>query len=190
LYPAPSRVLLTTELREATEAADKRMAALRDRYFFDHPDLAGGDMDTFEFYRTVALTEADTEGTMAPRLAEFDQQAARQQRLISLLQYFSPAMLAQQSLSAAAGTDAVALLAWRRQVLAHHVQWRQFFTDRVTARRRLTAADYTQLPRFVYTLESSSTVLRRVALPLTALLVLSLIATFVALRRLRNYPIV
>lgn len=50
LFVAPSRVNLTTELREATEAADREAAAARDRYFFDHPEMQTGEMDTRAYF--------------------------------------------------------------------------------------------------------------------------------------------
>jgi len=51
-FAPPSRVTLTTELREASEAADRAAAADRDQYFFDHPDMQGGEMDTSAYYQS------------------------------------------------------------------------------------------------------------------------------------------
>ena len=71
LYPAPSRVALTTELREAASEADERAAEAREQYFFDHPEMVDGDVDQEIFFRQVALSEQDIGASVEPAARRF-----------------------------------------------------------------------------------------------------------------------
>ncbi|NIP70532.1 MAG: hypothetical protein GTO04_15525, partial [Planctomycetales bacterium] len=42
LYPPPSRVELTTELRQASKEVEEEAAEAREQYYFDHPEYAEG----------------------------------------------------------------------------------------------------------------------------------------------------
>lgn len=190
VFAAPSRVNLTTELREATEAADKEAAAARDRYFFDHPEIRGGEMDTRAYFTSVARSEARIAREMLPLLRAFDDQAVRQQRLVSLLQYLSPGTLTYQALTTLAGSDGSRHRAFRAQTLRFHEDWVRFFVARLEDGRSLTPDDYAQLPRFAFMETSTRETLRGVLLPLLALAAAGAGLYFAALRRLRRLAVV
>jgi ABC-2 type transport system permease protein len=189
VFPPPSRVELTTVLRDASEAADKSAAAEREKYAFDHPELAGQEIDPDEFYRTVAATEAEITRSVAPALRAFDVQADRQQRLVDALQYLSPAMLAHQALLAAAGTDARRYAEFRAQVVEFHRLWRGFFVERLERRERLSADDYASAPRFTYRSPPASARAGRLVVPLVALYGVTVVIVWLAWRRLRRQPV-
>ncbi|MCS6947550.1 MAG: DUF3526 domain-containing protein, partial [Steroidobacteraceae bacterium] len=190
LFPAPSRVELTTALREATESADRLAAAQRDRYFFDHPELQGKDSDKALFYRTVAAAEANIEAAMQPLLAQFAQQAQRQRRLVAGLQYLSPGTLAYETLTALSGSNGVRHAHFRAQVFEFHRAWVAWFRARLDAGQRLTPADYDRLPRFSFSDLPLAAQLRQLVLPAVVLAALTVALFWSALRRLRRLTVV
>jgi ABC-2 type transport system permease protein len=190
IFAAPSRVVLTTELREATEAADQRAAQDRDQYFFDHPEMRGQDMDTLAYYRSVAATEADIAGAMQPLLMAFDLQAQRQQNLVERLQYLSPGTLVYQVLTSLSGSDGRRHRELKRQMQKFHSGWVQFFNSRLERGARLTPADYTQLPRFVFQEPSRVRTWLAAAAPLTVLVLLTMLLLWWARRRLQSLSVV
>lgn len=190
VFAAPSRVHLTTELREATEAADRDAAAARDQYFFDHPEMQGAQMDTRAYFTSVARSEARISRDMLPLLQAFDDQAARQQRLVALLQYLSPGTLTYQALTTLAGSDGARHREFRAQTLRFHADWTRFFVERLEAGRSLSPADYARLPRFAYVEAPAPESLRRVLLPLLVLALAAAALYFAAWRRLRRLALV
>ena len=139
LFPAPSRVALTTELREATEQADKDAAKARDQYFFDHPEMGSGEMDKTAYYQSVARSEASIAAAMRPHLAEFDRQALRQRQLVDGLQYFSPGTLTYQLLTALSGSDGNRHSDFREQTVSFHARWSRVLHGSADARRAAQA---------------------------------------------------
>lgn len=187
--PPPSRVALTTLVREASDDADRAAATAREKYFFDHPELSGNEIDPDEFYRSVADTEAAITRSIGPALATFESQAARQRSLVNGLQYLSPAMLAHQALLVASGTDETRYADFRAQVAAFHSQWRGFFVARLDAGRRLGPGDYQQVPQFDH-IDRLTPPIRRVAVPVAVLAGAALALCLLAMPRLRRLPVV
>jgi ABC-2 type transport system permease protein len=190
VFAAPSRVNLTTELREATEAADRDAAAARDQYFFDHPEMQGDAMDSRAYFGSVARSEERIAGDMLPLLRAFDAQALRQQQLVSLLQYLSPGTLTYQALTTLAGSDGSRHRQFREQTLRFHGEWSRFFVERLDAGLSMTVDDYARLPRFTFAEPPAADLLRRALLPLLALAVAAAALYLGALRRLRRLAVV
>ena len=188
-FPAPSRVDLTTELREATEQADRDAAATRDRYFFDHPDMQGQDMDRNEYFRSVASSEAAIARSMLPLLARFETQAERQQSIVEALQYLSPGTLSWQLLTGLSGSDGARHREFRAQALRFHKQWVTFFVSRLEANQPLARADYAALPRFEFLEPPVTMSLRRAAGPVCVLALMVLLICGWALRRLGHLAV-
>ena len=90
IYPAPSRVELTTEMREASSKAEKEAAEAREAYFFDHPDLSDAGASD-DFFLQVLATEAAVERSVAHLVEAFDVQAEKREAMVSMLQFLSPA---------------------------------------------------------------------------------------------------
>jgi ABC-2 type transport system permease protein len=189
VFAAPSRVALTTELREASEEADRAAAASRDQYFFDHPEMQGGDMDRTAYFQSVAQSELSIAAAMAPLLAEFDVQARRQQDLVGVLQFLSPGTMTWQSLTALAGSDGARHRELRAQTLAFHARWSAFFREPLMSGANLTPADYAALPQFGFEEPPPGRTLSRALPALAMLLALSGLLGGIALRRLRRFPV-
>lgn len=189
-FAAPSRVALTTALREASEQSDREAAKARDRYFFDHPEMQSGEMDKTQYYQSVARSEASVAQAMRPLIAQFASQAQRQQHLVAALQYLSPGTLTYQLLTSLAGTDGVRHRDFTDQTLQFHAAWAGFFTSRLMKGEKLTRADYESLPRFVFRPTSMRAVLRGAARPLGVLIVISTLLSALAIWRLRRIPVV
>jgi ABC-2 type transport system permease protein len=190
VFAAPSRVELTTELREASEAADRAAAATRDQYFFDHPEMQGGDMDRTAYFQSVAQSEQSIAQAMAPLLAQFDTQARRQQGLVEVLQFLSPGTLTYETLTALAGSDGARHREFRAQALAFHDRWSGFFRSRLMRAATLTPADYAALPQFRFDEPPLGRALSRAAPALAVLLALALLLGGIAVQRLRRFPVV
>ena len=187
LYPAPSRVSLTTELREAASEAEERAAAAREQYFFDHPDMAGGDVDQEVFFREVAASEADIARSIEPQLAEFQRQAEQQARLVGRLKYLSPALLADHLFAAIAGTDRQYHEAFRRATFEFHSTWREFFVSRLRNDQPMTVNAWQSLPVFDYRPPDLFSRGETLTNPLLTLLILVILVVVVALVRYRRY---
>lgn len=187
LYPAPSRVELTTELREAATLAEQRAAEAREAYFFDHPDLAAGEQDPEVYFREVVASERDIESALAPLLEAFQRRRAERDRLIGTLQYLSPAVVTQRVLTRIAGTDDERYAEFRRQVIAFHQDYAGFFIDRLEAESIVRAADFEQIPRFQF--QARDNLLGHIALPLTSMAALTLALIALALPQYRRYPV-
>ena len=61
IYPAPSRVELTTEMREASSRAEEDAAQAREEFFFDHPEMTDGGETSEAFFIQVLSTDAAVE---------------------------------------------------------------------------------------------------------------------------------
>jgi ABC-2 type transport system permease protein len=177
-------------VRVASDDANAEGSKLLARYYDDHPELASGDaqqaMTDFNIVR-VAVND-DVERRVRPVIARYEQQIAGQQRLIDRLRFVSPAILMQTALYDVAGTGTARHQRFMAQVDAFHQVWRGHFTPMVVA--RTPVLDYQQLPRFAYDEEPTSDVARRVAFSLFGLLVPAAIIAWLAVRRLRQFPVV
>ncbi len=187
LYPAPSRVALTTELREAATEADERAAEAREAYMFDHPEMVEGDVDQEIFFRQVALSEQDIAASIAPQLEAFEAQAERQAALMKWLKFSSPALLANDAFAALAGADRAYHAAFRAAVLEYHQRWQAFFLEPLMREQLLTAEDWANLPAFDYQPPRRYLPNSAINLPLVVLLVLGVALVAAGLAKYRRY---
>ncbi len=186
LYPAPSRVFLTTEIREAAAEAEERAADAREAFLFDHPELAGGDEAQEAYFRQVMETEQDVAATIAPLLAAFADQSRQRDGLVSRLSVLSPALLADQALMGIAGMDASRSRVWREAVSEFHAAWTGYFAERIRLERPVTSAELEALPVLAFTEPADRHLQLATGL---LLLIMSLVLLICALFRLRRYPI-
>ena len=185
--PHPSRVELTTELREAATIAEQKAAQAREAYFFDHPELATGDQDPDVFFREVVASEAEIASVLAPLFERFDQRAEQRARLVKAAQYLSPAILTQRLLSGIAGTSDERYSDFRASVVAFHDDYQRFFTQRLMEGELVSASDLEKLPRFAYRAEPRS--VASIALPLGTLLIMTIALVAIALPRYPKCPV-
>lgn len=190
LFPAPSRVELTTEMREATEIADQEAAESREAFFFDHPEMAGASANTDQFFLQVLATDSAVEKATQPLLEEFELQAARRQQVVDLLQFISPAIMTQNALNAISGTGTERFADFVDQMLTFHENWRDFFTDRVLKGELMTSAEFEKIPAFEYETWTLSDAFKSAIGPAIGLALFVLILGAWSSRRYARYPVV
>jgi hypothetical protein len=178
---------LTTELREASSEAEERATAAREKYFFDHPDLAAIAGDQEIFFREVARGEADIARSIQPQLRKFDEQAERQAEIVGWMKYLSPALLADQAFAALAGSDREYHAQFKRVAFDYHATWQAFFISRLEAGQFLSSSDWENFPTFSWDRPTPGATVRVVMLPLLALAISSLLLLALALFRFRRY---
>ena len=189
-YPAPSRVELTTEMREATQVADQEAAEAREDFFFDHPEMASDNVDVDQFFIQLLATDAAVEKVIQPLLDEFQSQSQKRQNIVNLLQYLSPAILTQNILNDISGTSTGRFSNFLRQVLDFHETWRDFFTKRITAGQVMTSQDYNDIPVFYYQEVSLRYLLTSAGIPLVGLIFFILLLSVWGTVKFRNFAIV
>lgn len=190
LFPAPSRVELTTEMREATEVADQESAESREAFFFDHPEMVGGDANADQFFLQVLATDSAVERAIEPLMEEFGAQAEKRQEVVDLLQYVSPSIMAQNALNAISGTGTERFSDFSEQVVSFHENWRGFFTNRIIKGKRMAAAEFDEIPTFEYKTWGVASVLAATAGPILGLLFFVLLLSIWSSRKYARYPVV
>jgi ABC-2 type transport system permease protein len=188
LYPPPSRVELTTELRQASKEVEEEAAEAREEYYFDHPELAGDNANPDAFYLQVLATESAVEAAIEPTLEQFVIQSAAQEAVIDQLKYLSPAVLAQRSLTAISGTSRPWFKDFDAQVLSFHGEWREYFAGRIRRGEPLSAADFDSIPDFDYQRPPARFLMTQVYGPAAGLAAMFLIIGFIGIRKAARYP--
>jgi ABC-2 type transport system permease protein len=191
-HPSPSRVELTVALRRASNAATERASVLLQKYYQDHPELmptsGAVDMDDLAS-RAIAVTQ-ETERSLAPTLAAFDQRLIDQQALADRYRFVSPAIIVHAALADIAGTSLHRYRHYQAQVDRFQDDWRRLFTPQVFGKRRLEPADYDAFPTFQYEEESIGDVVRRVVPGVLGLVVLAILAGSFAVQPLGRVSVV
>jgi ABC-2 type transport system permease protein len=189
IYPPPSRVELTTELRQASKEVEEEAAEAREQYYFDHPEFAdGGTPDAFYFQ--VLATESAISAAIQPHLTEFATQARKQDAMIGMLQYLSPAILAQRALAGIAGTADRWFDDFNAQVLSFHETWQGFFSERILAGTPMSSASYDAIPVFEYDVPKTRFALTQTAGPLLGLAAFFVVLGALGIRSAARYPAV
>lgn len=176
VYPAPSRVALTTELRRVSDEAAAQGDTAVSQFLADHPEMAqmGALSSKNAWGRTIALQER-TEDAMRPTYTAFDDALAAQRNAADRLRVLSPAILTQDALHAIAGRGIERYRHYAQQLDAFHQQWQQFFFRRVFAEATMTPDDFKALPTFAFTEEGTATAARPVLLAMLLTLVPALL---------------
>jgi ABC-2 type transport system permease protein len=191
LYPSPSQsehlAARRDRARETEEQGDEVLAG----YLHDHPELAtsSGDDPMMSFLpRYLAITEA-VEDKLAPLQLEFERVRARQRGAAQQLRFVSPALILQHALCDLAGTGPERHAAFLLAARDFQDTWRRFFMPRAVAKRRLTSADYAQIPAFELPEPPVRDVVGRSLVSLAALTALACSFVFAAQRRMKRLAI-
>lgn len=172
VYPSPSRVALTTALRQASDEASAKGDTAVSQFLADHPEMAQhGTLTSGNAWgRTIALQEQTT-AALRPTLAAFDSALVAQRTMADRARMLSPAILMQDALHDVAGRGIDRFRHYDGQLDTHHKAWQDFFFRRVFAEQRLTTAEFRERPQFSYVEESVDDVVRRVLTMLLLVLV-------------------
>jgi ABC-2 type transport system permease protein len=189
-YPAPSRVALTTELREVSDRAAAQGDTAVGQFLADHPEMAAtGVLSTSNTWgRTIALQER-TNDAMRTTYAAFDSALAVQQAVAARFRFFSPAMVVQDALHDVAGRGTQRFRDYDAQLDRYHRAWQAFFFARIFAERPFTAQDFAQLPTFTYREARTGTVAGRVGIALLLVLVPAILIGLWGTRRLERVSV-
>jgi len=125
-----------------------------------------------------------------PLVRAYQEQLARQQRLVDCLRFITPAVVMQEAMNVLAGTDRGRFQEFQRQVEAYVDAWRLYAVPRSFRRITLRSSDYDDLPRFRFREPANGRASSGVATALVGLLLPSAIIGWFALRRLHRYPLV
>ncbi|MBX3276725.1 MAG: DUF3526 domain-containing protein [Acidobacteria bacterium] len=190
-YPAPSRVEMIQAVRRASAEASAQGSRLLARYYEDHPELApaGGAPDMNDFYARSIAVQTETEKMMQPVMEYFDRQVLGQQHLSENFRFLSPAVITQAALNDLSGASAHRYRHFLGLVEQFHHRWLEYFNPRILRQARLTARDYDSFPVFAFKEEPAGAVVARVMKGLLGLLVTTAVVVWLALRRLRRYPL-
>jgi ABC-2 type transport system permease protein len=173
-HPAPSRITLTTQLREATDAAETRPRDAIAAFLVDHPEYAKDSTATSDPYVEIAAMQDATERTMAPHYAAFDAALDAQRRAAERFRLLSPALVVQGALLDLSGSGEHRFRHYEELFDRYHLEWRATFTDAMLRRKMLDEAALAALPRWAFVEEDYATLARRLAPGAALLLALSL----------------
>lgn len=151
VYPTPSRLKMINEIRSVRKMNEQMQDEIMSDYLKDHPELAQGKEEgEFGFWHNYFASEKVMEEKTAPLLEKYDLQLKKQQHLIHLFKYLSPAILMQQSLNNIAGTSEKHYNAYKKQVFEFSNIWRNYFIPMLFKGQEFTTEDYKKLPQFAY----------------------------------------
>ncbi|MDF0717473.1 DUF3526 domain-containing protein [Muricauda sp. 334s03] len=170
LYPIPSRTLMINEMREHKAEATKRQDEILDNFLRDHPEYAINDStQSRNFYHRYMASQKVVKEELKPIVDAYETQLQKQQSWAQKLQWISPTIVVQESLSQLAGTSTADYGNYRKQVMAFAGQWRAYLTTFLYNNTPFSQKDYLSLPQFNYQAAKSNSVF-------TSMLVLLLIA--------------
>lgn len=192
LYPVPSRFNFIRDSRRNDNEINRMSEKLLANYYGDHPELAPeGKLDLTDFSTRYYALKQEAERRAKPLVDAYDTQLARQQKLVDATRFLSPAVVMQEALNAIAGTDRARFLSYRDQVWDYVEGWQSYVAPRLFRRLKLSSADYVTLPHFAFREEAhgEGEVASRALSGFCGLLVPAIIASFIAMRWLRCFPL-
>jgi ABC-2 type transport system permease protein len=190
ISPVPSRMEYATAARAAENEANAQGRELLQGYLLDHPEIEATEQSAVApFIKTFVLVQQRVEAAVAPVTAEFDARLEEQQRIAGALAWASPASLVQSALAELAGSSLARQRRFEAEASALRRSWLVALEQPIIAGRRLTAAEFTALPRPEFVEADTSQVLRNVAGPTILLIVYAGLAVLLARRRFRDFTV-
>lgn len=187
LYPTPSRVEYLTALREASRTAQADGSRLLAKYYEDHPEFGGKDVNLEDFATRSYVVQETVERSMAPVTERFQEQLAAQQRFVNRFRFSSPAIVTLAALNDISGTNAERAGHFSRLVSEFHQQWKGYFIPRLFAKTKLSLADVDTFPRFAFREQPFASVVWRVVAGIAGLGLPTLAVWVLAFLNLRTF---
>lgn len=151
LYPTPSRLKMINEIRLIKKENEEKQNEILDAYLRNHPEMAKeSDKEQFGFWHNYFASEKVIEEKTKPLLTKYDSQLEKQQKLIGIFQFLSPAILMQQSLNKIAGTSEKHYNDYKKQVFEFSNEWRNYLVPMLFKQQKFTTKNYSELPKFNY----------------------------------------
>ena len=153
ISPAPSRTELASRTRVVTAEALLEYENLysADYRYASDPEamkVKDGHIEVPARMRAFFLAKQRVDERIEPLLAQFDAQLLKQQRLVDVLGFLSPAILVNEALNSIAGTDSRRFLAFKSQTETFHGSWRAHFAPKIQDDLAIKADDLDALPRW------------------------------------------
>lgn len=151
LYPTPSRLKMINEIRLIKKENEAKQNEIMDSYLRNHPEMAQGSVkEKFGFWHNYFASEKVLEEKTKPFLIEYDKQLKKQQQLIEIFEFLSPAILMKQSLNKIAGTSEIHYNDYKKQVFEFSDKWRNYLVPMLFKEQKFTTLNFKELPRFNY----------------------------------------
>lgn len=172
LSPTPSRLAYVTTARAAENAANREGPALVRSFLMDHPELEIEEQSAVApFVKTYVLVQQRVDAAVAPITTAFEQRLDRQQALGGALSWLSPASLTRGTLARIAGSGLDRHRRFEAEAQSLRRRWLAALEAPIVAGRRLSAREFSELPRPAFHDTTAASVARRTAAPVAALLV-------------------
>lgn len=148
--PVREGLELTVRQRQESHGAwDKPRGETMEKFFVHNPDWSGTPPITGRFaWRWYYAMQQVGDESVAAESAAYRANLRARQRITARLAWLVPTAYAQLLLSARAGTDLDAHLAYLDRVRAFHARLREYFYPMLFAEGKLTPADYAAFPQF------------------------------------------
>ena len=185
-YPPPSRLVFLSEMRESEVAAIRETASLTAGFLADHPEMTVSDEAVPGFYRSTFLANREIAERTAPVLEAFHQSREQRAALIAMLQYFSPAMIANNAMTTIAGGDVARNMAFQDQARAALDDLSARVGPAVVAKQRLSVSQFDAIAQFAFQDRPLALKVSSLAAPLAFLLAISAALIVAARRRLAS----
>jgi len=151
--PLPQGLALTMQQREAIHGGwDRPKAETMTRFFTDYPQYRDTAAIKERFvWRWYYAFQYLGDKSAAPLAAAYAQGLRQRHELAGRLAWLSPAVVLQSSLTALAGTDLPAHLAFQQSATRYHDTLRAFYYPFLFKKIPFTHADYAREPRHTFT---------------------------------------
>lgn len=151
LYPIPPRSQLVNEVRELKAEATKKQDEILDNFLRDHPEYASQDGEQSRtFWHNYMASQDLVKEQLQPLLSKYEETLSLRHKWINNLQWFSPAILVQQTLVDQAGTSKTDYENYWLQASQFSEKWKAFFMPLLYTNQTFTSAHFQQLPTFEY----------------------------------------
>ena len=161
--PVPQGLALTMQQREAIHGGwDRPKAETMTRFFADYPQYRDTMTIRERFvWRWYYAFQYLGDKSAAPLAATYARGLGQRHELAGRLAWLSPAVVLQTSLTALAGTDLPAHLAFQQSATRYHDALRAFYYPFLFNKIPFTHADYAREPRHSFTSPSQTSAARR-----------------------------
>ena len=151
LYPVPSRLKMINEIRSTKKENESRQNVIMDEYLRNHPEYTSEtDQKNLGFWHNYFASEKVMEEKTKPILDQYQTQLKKQQELIRVSEFLSPAILLQQSLNTIAGSSEKHYNDYKKQVFEFSNRWRNYLVPMLFKNQKFKVKDYAEMPKFNY----------------------------------------
>ena len=155
IYPMPSRVSLLNEIRSTKKDLSEQQDKVLSEYLRNHPELIRNEGENaYAYWQGFYASQEMTEKTLEPLISTFDQQLSKQQKWVNTWGLLSPAAIFQNGTTRLAGTSSLHYNAFKDQIKAFNIEWRDHFIPFVFRNETLVKADLNKIPDFKFQAQS------------------------------------